>query len=540
MAQVHPPLSTIRPNSAGEHAEVEILTRLATGLSERYTLFHSVDWTVANGHHDSHGELDIVVVNDAGDIALLEVKAGELTAESTGLTKRYGGESKLVSQQAEWQFGSILHRLKREGLDVRLLHLLVLPHQQVADLGSVAYPRERIADATDCADLPGYIQHRLGSGRPDPELKARVLAFLHNRLPQQPDISALAGQLQRRVSDISGGLATWVPRIHAPSGVIRVRGTAGSGKTQLALTLMREACVRRQATAYVCFNRPLADQMRRHAPDAAQVSSFHQLAWEACDRPPGLPDFAQLASRYAEILQDAEPDLDLLVIDELQDLQPEWVQALLGRVRSAGRVYLLDDPAQCLYPDRAEIEVPEAVLVTSDDNYRSPHRVVDTLNLLRLTDRPIQPCSPLAGEVPDILGYDPATGSLPRQTARAVQRCLERGFALQDIVVLTWRGRESSRLLGLNHLDGQWPLARFTGSYDRHGEPVWSDGPLRIETVRRFKGQSAPAIVLTEVDFDELTPLLRNLLLVALTRAQMHVEWVVSARAQQALERHCA
>lgn len=539
MAKVHPPLSSIRPLSAGEHTEVEILSRLVDGLSDRYTLFHSVDWAIANGQGDRHGELDIVVVNDAGDIAILEVKAGELSADAAGLSKRYGNESKLVTRQAEWQFGSILHRLKREGLEVRLQHILVLPHQKVADLGSVAYPRERIADAADCADLPGYIQHRLGSGRADEELKARVCAFLHNRLTQQPDISALACQLQRRINDISGGLATWVPRIGAPSGVVRVRGTAGSGKTQLALSLLRDACVHRQTAAYVCFNRPLADQMRRHAPDAAQVSSFHQLAWEAAGRPAGMPDFSQLACGYAELLQQSDPDLDLLVVDELQDLQVEWVQALLGRLRDAGRVYLLDDPSQCLYPDRAEIDVPEAVLVTSDDNYRSPRRVVDTINLLRLTDSPIQACSPYAGELPDIHGYDPATGSLVHQTAYAVQRCLDRGYSLAEIVVLCWRGRDSSRLMGLHSLASLWPLARFTGDYDRHGEPVWTDGALRIETVRRFKGQSAPAIVLTEVDFEELAPLQRNLFFVALTRAQMHVECVVSARAQQALERRC-
>jgi hypothetical protein len=68
-----------------------------------------------------------------------------------------------------------------------------------------------------------------------------MLAFFENRFRVVPDVSALAGRLQQQASRLSSGLATWVPPIDVPSGVIRVVGTAGSGKTQLALRLLRDA-----------------------------------------------------------------------------------------------------------------------------------------------------------------------------------------------------------------------------------------------------------------------------------------------------------
>ncbi|MFM2066414.1 MAG: hypothetical protein RLZZ584_1323, partial [Pseudomonadota bacterium] len=323
-ARVHPPLDRIRPTSAGAYAEREVLVALARGLDERFQLFHGVDWVVSGPAADRHGELDIVVVNDAGDVALLEVKAGALTHDGHTLRKTYGAGSRDVEQQVERQFGAVLHRLKTEGLGERLLHLLVLPDQHIAALGSISFPRDRIADAADCTDLPGYLLSRLGSGQPDPGRKERVLAFFANRLPQQPDVSAMAGILRRQVSELADGLATWVPRIRAPGGVIRVQGTAGSGKTQLALRLLRDACVERQAAAYVCFNRPLADQMRRHAPDRAEVGTLHQLAWQAAGSPGGLPDHAAQLQTLAAVLEDRAPDLDLLVVDELQDFMPDW------------------------------------------------------------------------------------------------------------------------------------------------------------------------------------------------------------------------
>ncbi|MFM2060186.1 MAG: hypothetical protein RLY71_4571 [Pseudomonadota bacterium] len=52
------------------------------------------------------------------------------------------------------------------------------------------------------------------------------------------------------------------------------------------------------------------------------------------------------------------------------------------------------------------------------------------------------------------------------------------------------------------------------------------------------KGRSAPAVVLTEIDMEILGPLQRRLLFVGMTRAQMHLELVLSERAQKALENH--
>jgi len=56
-----------------------------------------------------------------------------------------------------------------------------------------------------------------------------------------------------------------------------------------------------------------------------------------------------------------------------------------------------------------------------------------------------------------------------------------------------------------------------------------------VESVYRFKGQSAPAVVITEMDFAELDEAARRRLFVALTRAQMAVELVLSERAERCL-----
>jgi len=533
MAQAIPPLSCIRPTSAGEYAEKAILESLVNGLPAAYTLFHGVKWASVSESFDRHGELDVVVVNAAGDVAVLEIKAGDLSMTEAGLFKRYGAENKDVAQQAHTQFSGVLHRLRSSGLGARLLHFLVLPDRTVDSSSGISFPRERIADAADCVDLPGFIQRTLGAGCPDP-LADRVRAFFENRLSFEPDLSAFGGLLRSQVRAISGGLATWVSRIESPSGVIRVCATAGSGKTQLALRLLRDAKADGSIAAYVCFNRPLAEHVRDIAPPGIRVHSFHQLCWEQAGRPAGVPDFAALSKSYLACCEAAAPDLDLLVIDELQDMQVDWVQALIARLKPSARLYLLDDPSQCLYADREEVEIADAVVVRSHENFRTPQRLVQTINALRLTPDPVLACSPFVGSVPGLHAHKPDEADLLKATAKAVRCCLEKGFTLGDVIVLSWRGRESSLLMRESHLD-EWRTQHFDGSYDASGQPNWTAGELRLETLRRFKGQSAKAVVLTEVDFEDLGLLQSRMLFVGLTRASMHLELVLSHAAEQAL-----
>ena len=85
--------------NSGEYAEFELLETLERGLSAAYTLFHSVDWSRGVGSEEQHGEIDIVVLNQAGDVLLLEVKAGDVEVKPDGIFKTYSGQPKDVTRQ---------------------------------------------------------------------------------------------------------------------------------------------------------------------------------------------------------------------------------------------------------------------------------------------------------------------------------------------------------------------------------------------------------------------------------------------------------
>jgi hypothetical protein len=76
---------------------------------------------------------------------------------------------------------------------------------------------------------------------------------------------------------------------------------------------------------------------------------------------------------------------------------------------------------------------------------------------------------------------------------------------------------------------------RFAGQYGRVGNEHWSEGPQLAKSLYRSKGQSTPAVVLCEVNFENLTMRDKRKLFVGLTRAQMRVDVVLSKRTVMAL-----
>jgi hypothetical protein len=523
----------------GDYAELELLQTLERGLSDAYTLFHSVDWSRVLGSQEQHGEIDIVVVDQAGDVLLIEVKSGDVDFTSDGIFKTYRGQAKNITRQIGLQYGAMKSRLEDAGLKVHLNHLLVLPNLAV-HTETALWPRERIVDSEDIHNIVTRITGLLGHGAEKSAIRDRVLAFFENRFQVSPDVSALIGRVQQSATRLSAGLATWVPRIASSSELLRVIGTAGSGKTQLALRLLRDADAVGHKAAYICFNRALADHISHFAPVRIPAETFHEYAQHIVRRAGETVDFKQdgtfahLATRCIELLEEAEPDLDLIILDEMQDMQPEWVLAMLSRLKSQGKAVLLEDPEQQLYRDRIAFDLPDAVSVTSHENFRTPRALVKLINVLQLTTTEVEAMSTFDGEMPDPIVYESAE-TIAACTVKAVERCLQRGFALADIAIVSMRGRERSVLLGTDTL-GPWSLSRFTGQFDEGSMPIWTRGQLLIESVRRFKGQAAAAVVLTECDIAELDSLNRRLLFVGLTRARVHLEWVISGDTARLLE----
>ena len=542
MATIHPPLPDIKLMTAGAYREREILQQLQQGLPDSFDAYHSVQWSSLHDDTQRFGEIDIVVLSPQGHLVLLEVKAGDVSIDEHGITKQYSSDPsnpKNINHQIHAQINATRQALHNNQLhDVRFAHLLVLPDQKITH-GSIAYPRERIVDVTQQDQLCQHIINSVPTNDLSSQTRERVTLFLENRFELTPDPSVHISQIQSTNARLSEGLATWVPRISHPNHNYVIQGTAGSGKTQLAITLLRQAATQKQRSAYLCFNRPLADHIRQIAPTHADVASFHQLCVEHWRTTQGEIDFsdkqifAKVTDNYIAEAPNFKSDLDLIIIDESQDFETEWIQAITNRLKTDGKLYVMGDSDQLLY-DRPLFELDDAVSVTCNDNFRSPQKIVDIINLLQLAATPIKARSGYAGDHPEFRHYTPTPSGTESAIVQCVNDLLAQGHTLDQIALISFHGKEKSHLLAKDTI-GKWTLRKATGRFDKNETAEWTKGQIFAETVSRFKGQSAPVVVLCEVDFEELRERELRKLFVGFTRAQYKVVCLMSERAESML-----
>jgi len=287
---------------------------------------------------------------------------------------------------------------------------------------------------------------------------------------------------------------------------------------------------------YVCFNRPLAEAMRQAAPEPAAITTFHELGAWAMRAAGAVIDFSdpEIFNKQARAVIDAAKDmgqsLDLLVIDEGQDFEAEWAQALEHLVKQEGRAIWLEDPEQRLYK-REPVALSGWVRLHSPVNYRSPRVITTLIEQLGLDDYPMESGSSFQGFDPSMRSYSDEAGQIHETTA-AVSDLLEQGYLPSDIVVLSWQGLDRTVITRAEEIAGK-STRRFTGRYNDSGDAIYTEGEIRIETVHRFKGQAADCIVLTGVDFDEWTSDSKRRLFVAMTRARIRLTIVATRRAEE-------
>jgi hypothetical protein len=140
--------------SLGETAELRTLEALRSGLPSAYTVFHSVHWSRDAAYQTTFGEADFIVVNQSGEVVVIEQKSGALDESADGLIKRYPDRRKNVATQVHRTLDGIRDQFKRQsGHDIVLDYLIYCPDYRLRDLNAVGLNVSRIVDSRDASRL---------------------------------------------------------------------------------------------------------------------------------------------------------------------------------------------------------------------------------------------------------------------------------------------------------------------------------------------------------------------------------------------------
>ncbi len=495
-------------------SERRVHEALRTGLDDSFVVFYSVSWHGRNRKPD--GEVDFLVAHADLGMLVIEVKGGQIGIDprrGTWLSKDGQGEIHDIKDPYD-QALTAKHTLIKEmaddrrwqsGRDVLMGYAVALTDTVVGD---DRLPRAKPEITFDRRDLPRlgervvecltYWKEVDNRRSPGPNgVSSLIEMYGAPRLYRVP-LSQLLEEDERKIVELTNqqyGLLALLGRRRR----VAIAGCAGSGKTLIAFEKARQLALSGRDVLFTCFNRSLAGYLRESmdVPQGLEIQHFHAycsaITRSAGRTPPseiapGTEGHAQwLAAAAAEVLATTGGTLDAVIVDEGQDFEPAWFEALQAALADGpdGLFYVFYDDNQRLY-SRAAIPAWLGEPCELTLNCRNTARIGTLVKGLyqgaEMTLSSVQGRDVVYGTY----GDDGPTQAVPRlnDMLRSLRKA---GARPEDVVVLSarrdgpvWQRRDYE----------EWRL------YSRSED----DGNVFYDTIHSFKGQDSRIVVLVELE----------------------------------------
>ena len=421
---------------------------------------------------------------------------------------------------------------------------VVLPDTECpGDMGP-DLPRSLILDRTDFLDVRRAIDRMLAyweKSRPDP----RPAATRHRRLSGEgaqalvaalverfPPASGLAVQFKeenRELLHLTEEQMVVLDSLGAHKRAA-IEGAAGTGKTVLALEKARRLATSGAEVLLLCFNRPLAAELRRQAAgprrdpgglrdagfaaERLRVETFHEFCGRMAQRA-NLPFKPKTGRKRATRFWAKEAPLlllealerrpgeryDAIVVDEGQDFLPDWWPCLDEALKDGreGTLYAFYDPNQDIYDGGppAALEVIETRLVHNCRNTtRIAEYAADLIDLKALVRRGAPEGVPV-----EVLPSGGDADIVQRVGDRLRRLIVDEGVEPTRIAVVSTRTLKNSPFSG-DRRAGDFRLVNLddTGSWTSRTSSR-GDAVRRVvfDTLDRFKGLERDVVLLLDL-----------------------------------------
>lgn len=543
--------------------EEDVFRTLAEAAPSDWIVLHSLD--IAPSDAGRRGEADFVVIVPSCGAAVLEVKS--VAWQDADRQWHYGGS--VVSprspfEQADTAMRSIIAYLDGSSRRPFLCSGVITPFGDIKTdvcTGKTiewnewqAIGRSPIRGSGLVSAIKRLIAKELESeGRHAPEFDP--VAIAHALRPRFDFYVSPAARRERREEEIKRYTEEQFDVLDdcEANGHLLVEGPAGCGKTLLALELVRRAVDHGQSVLLVCYNRLLGEWLEEQAKPLGYLATATRLDafmltilgrrapadqdssfWDE-DLP--LSAAAQFRSRHEQF--------DVLVVDESQDIvSAERLlfldECLRGGLNDGRWVFFGDFENQVVHArsgQKAARELLEEATSRRVFSHRLRRNCRNTRGVAQFAEQ--------VAELPEQYAYStclrPDDGmcptivtppdGVPRTDALAelLLSLLDSSFTKDEIVVLSPRGQSASTAARLAKSEKWRDVLHLAQDAPR--------GRIRYDSIRRFKGLEAAAIVLTDIDESAMRQEgeanLRDLLYVGSTRS-VEALWIMASDATDA------
>lgn len=547
MARMIPKNLDPETKSAAEKKLFKILRDMPE--TNDWTVFHSVG--IAKHPTQSQGEADFTVIIPGGGIFVLEVKGGSISySDGKWYSIDFYGDTHVIknpqteASNAAHAFSAYVDEQAESDSLRRLLfgYGVVFPDTEVAEnLHIPDLAREQIADIRDLENFRAYLvklaafwQKRRAPiiSIPNASQCAELVKLFRPDFQSRVSAETVIRNLENQIIDLTENQQEVFEGLEENPRCL-VKGSAGTGKTILAMNYARSLAKQGRRVAFFCYNRKLAAYIRKGLEDCPAVfcGSFTEYAEsvaleyfpERCAGEKEKNADAYYRSLLPELLSEVYLDGKLepfssLIVDEAQDLMQESYLDAFDCLLEDGLVggnwcFFLDAEKQNLFcsaltEDKVKTMLKERKIFftnyTLKDNCRNSIAIIEKLDAWF--------GSRTKSHLSDEYGCDVEIKSYKKPTAATeclesfLNRLIKDGVQPSDIVILSPVRLPSS-------------CASQVQNYKISNQETCTKDEIPFSTVQAYKGLESPVVILTDIEnvFSDNT---KNILYVGMTRAR--------------------
>ncbi|KWF69327.1 nuclease [Burkholderia multivorans] len=467
-------------------------------LSDEWTVLHHVSWQSKRGGRQGDGEADFILMHPKKGILVLEVKGGGIEIE-TGRwfsTDRRGCRFSIKNpfEQAVASKHALIGWLSDHGLGTkaRIGHAVVFPHMEKLPLIGPAGTEEicltkRELDNVEHSLVRCFEYWQLASNMSSTEIE-KIVSLLAPTVSIAPKLSGKSTDAEDELIVLTAEQVEVFAGLRANRGGLIV-GSAGTGKTVLAVARAQQLTKDGFRTLLVCYNELLGRDLSARVADTRTLTActFHALCLQEARR-------AKLkipADRSRDWWEKGAPELlieacavngtsyDAIVVDEGQDFSPLWLDSLrcLTVAQKDPALFIFADPLQDIWKRDWRKGFHGEFVWELTRNMRNTQPIAARV---AAAVKMMSPEKGIQGPLPvwQICDDEPRES----EVISAIELLLNEGFKPTNIVVLC----RSTTLVA--RLRERSVAGVSLGHWGTHG--------IATETISRFKGLESQAAIL--------------------------------------------